>query len=62
MELNEVVSELVKDSFIKMIISNPEKKSNPYRRIVLTVKQIKGKDMERKSNSLSGHQRGAATG
>lgn len=44
MELNEVVSELVKDPFIKMIISNPEKKSNPYRRIVLTVKQIKGKD------------------
>lgn len=45
MELKNTIDELSKTSFVKIIISNPNKKTNLYRRITLSKKKIKGKDL-----------------
>ncbi len=45
MELKEALSELIRDPFLKIIISNPTKKTNQFRRITLINKQIKGKSV-----------------
>ena len=43
MELKKVLEQTLKDSFVKIILSNPAKKSNDYQRVVFMGKQVKGK-------------------
>lgn len=43
MELKKVLEQTLKDSFVKIILSNPTKKSNHYQRVVFMGKQVKGK-------------------